>query len=229
MGTGKLARFVRCIACDQTVTMTEPRSVQLRAPEKTCLSRIQSPVSNEITNNPSRAMPHASTTIVRGPSVEDLVRSVCRIIHQSEFGLLASFKPSGHYPLLWAGPVRVSNDCRLARAQNLDLNSVFEVVMQEPDVVWAFPNGDGAEARLYGRMRLRAERAPELDDFELPLELTTSIVCISLEIPTHGISLMARLPDPLDRGSQPAVALMPGRSLQEAINSCLMTADWERN
>lgn len=174
-------------------------------------------------------MPHASTTIVRGPSVEDLVRSVCRNIQRAKFGLLASFKSAGHYPILWAGPVRVSNDCRLARAQGLDFNSVFDVTLQEPDVVWAFPDGDGAEARLYGRMRLRAERVPELDDVELPLELTTSIMCISLEIPTHGISLMARLPDPFDAHGKAAIALLPGRSLQEAVSACLMTADWERN
>ena len=175
-------------------------------------------------------MSHAVTTIVRGPSVEDLVRSVCRIIRRSKYGLLASFKPAGHYPILWAGPVRVSTDCRFVRAQDLQLGSVPDAALQESDVLWAFPDGDGAEARLYGRMRLRAERAPELDDFELPLELTTSIVCISLEVPTHGISLMARLPDPFDFHGKPAIALSPGRTLQEAVAVSLMTADyWERN
>ncbi|MBX7206666.1 MAG: hypothetical protein K1X78_00025 [Verrucomicrobiaceae bacterium] len=174
-------------------------------------------------------MPHTATTVVRGPSIEDLVRSICRAVQKADVGLLASFRPSGHFPLLWAGPVRVTSDCHLVRAQGLELAPVIEAVHRAPDVVWAFPDGDGAEARLYGRMRLRAEHAPELDDYELPLELTTTIVCVSLEIPTHGISLMARLPDPLDRGTQPAMALMPGgRSMQEAVAACLTTADWER-
>lgn len=173
-------------------------------------------------------MPNTATTIVRGPSVEDLVRSVCHAIAKAEVGLLAAFKPVGHFPILWTGPVRVASDCRLVRAQGLDLGSVFDAVLQEPDVVWAFPDGDGAEARLYGKMRLQGEHAPELDDIELPLELTTSVVCISLEIPTHGISLMARLPDPFDAHGKPAIAFAPGRSLQEAVASCLIAADWER-
>lgn len=173
-------------------------------------------------------MPNTSTTIVRGPSVQSLVRSVCRIIQTSEVGLLAAFRPAGHYPLLWAGPARVTTDCRLVRAQGLDFANVLDAVTKQPDVIWSFPDGDGAEARLYGRMSLRGERAPELDDYELPLELATSIVCVSLEIPTHGISLLARLPDPLESGTQPAMALMPGRSMQEAVTSCLMAADWER-
>ena len=173
-------------------------------------------------------MPHTATTIVRGPSVEDLVRSVSHIIEKSEVGLLASFRTNGNFPILWTGSVRVSDDCRHVHAQGLDLGAVFETVQSQPDVLWAFPDGDGAEARLYGRMRLRGEGAPELDDYELPLELSTAIVCVSLEIPTHGISLMASLPDPLDRGTQPAVALMPGRSMQQAVAACLMSADWER-
>ena len=170
-------------------------------------------------------MPNTATTIVRGPSVEDLIRSVCRTISEAEVGLLAAFRPAGDFPILWTGPVRVSNDCRLVRAQGLELGSVFDAVLREPNVVWAFPNGDGAEARLYGKMCLRGEHAPELDDIELPLELTTSIVCVSLEIPTHGISLMARLPDAFERSTRTATALMPGRSMQEAVYACLKRSD----
>lgn len=174
-------------------------------------------------------MPNTATTIVRGPSVEDLVRSVCHTINEAEVGLLAAFRPTGHFPILWTGPVRVSNDCRLVRAQGMDLGSVFDAVLQEPNVVWAFPNGDGAEARLYGKMSLRGEHAPELDDIELPLELTTTIVCVSLEIPTHGISVMARLPDAFERNTRSATAFTPGRSMQDAVSACLKRADRQRN
>lgn len=170
-----------------------------------------------------------AATIVRGPSVEDLVQSVCHVIQRSPAGLLAGFRRKGHYPLLWTGPVRVTNDCRRVRAQGLELPDAFGEVSGVRDVVWAFPDGDGAEARLYGRIQLRAERAPELDDVELPVELVTEIVCISLEIPTHGISLMARLPEPLTTAARASAITLPsGRSMQEAAAACLTSADWDR-
>lgn len=173
-------------------------------------------------------MNHAATTIVRGPSVEDLVRSVRRVIQKSGAGLLASLRPKGPYPVLWTGPVRVSDDCSHVTALGLELGHVFEAVAHQPDVAWAFPDGDGAEARLYGRMRLHGEGAPEMDDYELPVELRTTVVCISLEIPTHGISLMARLPHPFDRASRSVTALHPGRSMQQAVSACMRSAHWDR-
>lgn len=181
-----------------------------------------------ITNNQPHVMPNAATTIVRGASVEELVHSVCRTVSATETALLGVFRSVGDFPILWSGPVCVSTDCRLIRAQGPNLASVFDVIRRDLDVVWAFPDGEGAEARLYGKMTLRAESAPELDDIELPLELSSSIVCISLEIPSHGISLMAKLTHPFASELQTVTASAPTRSLQEAVAACLMTADWDR-
>ena len=170
----------------------------------------------------------AATTIVRGPSVEDLIRSVRHVIEKSGAGLLATFKPQSPFPVLWTGHARVSDDCSHVTALGLELGRVYDAVRHEPDVVWAFPDGDGAEARLYGRIRLRGEGAPEMDDYELPVELSTAIVCVSLEIPTHGISLMARLPHPFDRATRSVTTLLPGRSMQQAVNACMKSAHRDR-
>lgn len=169
------------------------------------------------------------TTIIRGPSTADLLRSVQRAIHRAGVGILASFKPSGHYPILWTGHGRVSNDCSLVRAQDMDLGRTLGVLARNPEVVWAFPDGEGAEARLYGFATLQAERPPELDDIEMPLEVTTHVLCVTFEIPSHGISLLSRLPGGGVEHHDPPAAVLPSReSLQENVARCLMTAKWPR-
>lgn len=169
------------------------------------------------------------SAIVRGPPIEDLLRSIQKTIHRAGVGILASFKTSGHYPILWAGHGRVTSDCSIVRAQDIDLGRTLAMLTHNPEVVWAFPDGEGAEARLYGFASLQAEGPPELDDIELPLEITTRIVCVTLEIPSHGISLLARLPETWGGRDQVAAVLPSGRTLQENVAAFLMAAKWPRH
>ncbi len=165
-----------------------------------------------------------ATTIVRGPSVQDLIRSVLGTIQKAGFGILGSYNPSGRYPILWSGQGRVSTDCRKVWAQGLDMGALIDAAIRRPQVVWAFPDGEGAEARLYGTIALHAESAPEMDDIELPVELSTHVECMTLEIPTHGISMMARVPETFECFEKPATALSSARSLQENIAACMKAA-----
>lgn len=168
-----------------------------------------------------------ATTIVRGPSVKDLIHSVQHTIHRAKAGILAAFQPAGHHTILWTGCPRVSSDCRVVRASGLDLAAALDAARHGAEIVWAFPDGEGAEARLYGRLELRMESAPELDDVVLPLELTARIVCLSLEVPSHGISMMAPVPQTARCFGMPALRLSSAKSLQENVTACLLAAKWD--
>jgi hypothetical protein len=169
-------------------------------------------------------MSNHATTIVRGPSVQDLIRSVQCTILKAGAGIMGAYNPAGRYPILWSGPVRVTGDCRKVWARCQAHEAAVAAATRCGLVVWAFPDGEGAEARLYGRLAARDESAQELDDVELPLDLDTAVVCMTLEIPTHGISMMARVPETFSCFEKPATNLTSARSLQENIADCMMAA-----
>ena len=140
-------------------------------------------------------MKQTTPVTVEGTFVREFATVVRRVISRSDFGVLVALRDGTPRDVLWVGPVEVAEDCSSVKAKDSPAGAIMAAMQPDHEGAWIFGDGQGAVAWLFGSVEMRLGGGLNGAAPTQPLSIHTKVCDLRLEVPSHDISLMARLED----------------------------------
>ena len=159
-------------------------------------------------------MKQTTPVTVEGAFVREFATVVHRVISRSDFGVLVALREGAPRDVLWVGRVEVEQDCSALRAINAPVGGIMAAMRPDNGGAWIFGDGQGAVAWLFGSVEMRLSDGLYGAVPTQPLSIHTKVSDLRLEVPSHDISLVARLEDEYlfdRRQASLASTVRPGR------------------